>query len=568
MTQIQGHTRAQQNSVTDKESHSSTEQRSRENRERGGRYQDFATVAQRGVMTAPDTALPSVSSLLKWARGEVLDHDGNPANPVASNEQPRSEVAGEALPVPLTDAIIKCASEELPQGATVALESCVTAYKSKRLSEAEFLAFTRSLGWQSAALAEAFHAGRASSEAMMSGGQLATIRGMEHLDAKRQRLAMPSNVDTTATAHALMALNEASNHTKVSQWDSGALTQLPSLQQLLMQGHPDALQQSALRGPAQSSSSTPSPHTRALQRMYAAADFAHAPASLSQSRHTDPVPSLSDSRDVLDVKVEVGISKDASSSSPSSPSTPPSRPAQADTSASKASTARVVMEGVAKSNSAQCASGGAVQAEVGGGVGGVATLLNSPDDSSAHNKYCHFCQHIKVKRASSMIACENRGCNRRFCDHCLSTHIADQSYTLQWRASGLPWHCPICTKSCCCTLGDCSKTHRHCKAYRYRRKRAQLAENDFPLPSKPSLASHPSYPGNHPALTLDQQSSLQLMISHPHMRLAGPAAVYPGGHGMFMRHLDLGAHAQGMYQPHQLMPPAAAGAKMPTHMFF
>lgn len=129
MTQIQGHTRAQQNSVTDKESHSSTEQRSRENRERGGRYQDFATVAQRGVMTAPDTALPSVSSLLKWARGEVLDHDGNPANPVASNEQPRSEVAGEALPVPLTDAIIKCASEELPQGATVALESCVTAYK-------------------------------------------------------------------------------------------------------------------------------------------------------------------------------------------------------------------------------------------------------------------------------------------------------------------------------------------------------------------------------------------------------------------------------------------------------
>lgn len=103
------------------------------------------------------------------------------------------------------------------------------------------------------------------------------------------------------------------------------------------------------------------------------------------------------------------------------------------------------------------------------------------EDGSAHNKYCHFCQHIKVKRASSMLACENRGCNRRFCEHCLQTHLGDTAAGAPaWRAAngGAPWHCPICAKTCCCTQRDCGKTHRHCKAYRYRRKRALLAESD------------------------------------------------------------------------------------------
>ena len=103
------------------------------------------------------------------------------------------------------------------------------------------------------------------------------------------------------------------------------------------------------------------------------------------------------------------------------------------------------------------------------------------EDGSAHNKYCHFCQHIKVKRASSMLACENRGCNRRFCEHCLQTHLGDTAAGAPaWRAAngGAPWHCPICAKTCCCTQRDCGKTHRHCKAYRYRRKRALIAETD------------------------------------------------------------------------------------------
>jgi len=60
------------------------------------------------------------------------------------------------------------------------------------------------------------------------------------------------------------------------------------------------------------------------------------------------------------------------------------------------------------------------------------------DDTKAnHNKYCHFCQHIKVKRASSMLACENRGCNRRFCEHCLTTHLHDARSSQEWRRMAL-----------------------------------------------------------------------------------------------------------------------------------
>uniref|UniRef100_A0A7S0W794 RING-type domain-containing protein n=1 Tax=Hemiselmis tepida TaxID=464990 RepID=A0A7S0W794_9CRYP len=106
-----------------------------------------------------------------------------------------------------------------------------------------------------------------------------------------------------------------------------------------------------------------------------------------------------------------------------------------------------------------------------------ATLTNAN-----HNKYCHFCQHVKVKRASSMISCDNKGCNRRFCEYCLNTHVRDAQ-----REDGQPWHCPICRKSCCCTMRECTQNHRHCKAYRYRRKRAAQADVDV---SGSSVASN------------------------------------------------------------------------------
>jgi len=84
-------------------------------------------------MTTPDTALPSVSSLLKWARGEVTpDNEPQPANTPAPNQtasKKRPAVDSITLPAPLTAEIIKRVSEELPQGAQVALYSCVSAYQ-------------------------------------------------------------------------------------------------------------------------------------------------------------------------------------------------------------------------------------------------------------------------------------------------------------------------------------------------------------------------------------------------------------------------------------------------------
>lgn len=93
--------------------------------------------------------------------------------------------------------------------------------------------------------------------------------------------------------------------------------------------------------------------------------------------------------------------------------------------------------------------------------------------AAKHNKYCHFCQHVKV-RASGMLACCNKDCTRRFCEHCLSKSIGDDvnpQTSTAW--VGGQWHCPVCRKLCCCAIGDCDKNHRHCKAYRYRVRRAE-----------------------------------------------------------------------------------------------
>ena len=50
------------------------------------------------------------------------------------------------------------------------------------------------------------------------------------------------------------------------------------------------------------------------------------------------------------------------------------------------------------------------------------------------HRYCHFCQHVKV-RAASMLSCENEECSRRFCQHCLLVHIQedmDPSSSASW----------------------------------------------------------------------------------------------------------------------------------------
>uniref|UniRef100_A0A7S0HT45 Zinc-finger domain-containing protein n=1 Tax=Hanusia phi TaxID=3032 RepID=A0A7S0HT45_9CRYP len=92
-----------------------------------------------------------------------------------------------------------------------------------------------------------------------------------------------------------------------------------------------------------------------------------------------------------------------------------------------------------------------------------------------HKKNCHFCQHVKVKKGRSMVACETPGCTLRFCVHCLNTQFPQEVDEI-WRMSmDGKWNCPLCKQICCCTKIPrmCEEVHRHCKAYRYRDKRAQ-----------------------------------------------------------------------------------------------
>jgi len=109
------------------------------------------------------------------------------------------------------------------------------------------------------------------------------------------------------------------------------------------------------------------------------------------------------------------------------------------------------------------------------GYGPMPGRFDFPPSTTAakHNKYCHFCQHVKV-RASGMLACCNKDCTRRFCEHCLSKSIGDDvnPQTSPAWING-QWHCPVCRKLCCCAIGECDKNHRHCKAYRYRVRRAE-----------------------------------------------------------------------------------------------
>ena len=80
-------------------------------------------------MSSPTTALPSVSSLLKWARGEAEPEKKVDCTTATNKRAFSNLVEEEKMPRPLTAAIIQRATEELPQGAGVALESCLTAFK-------------------------------------------------------------------------------------------------------------------------------------------------------------------------------------------------------------------------------------------------------------------------------------------------------------------------------------------------------------------------------------------------------------------------------------------------------
>lgn len=78
-------------------------------------------------MTSCSESLPSVSSLLKWARGEGEHVAAD--SPAAGKRSLSAFLDDAAIPAPLTAAIVQRATDELPQGACVALESCLGALK-------------------------------------------------------------------------------------------------------------------------------------------------------------------------------------------------------------------------------------------------------------------------------------------------------------------------------------------------------------------------------------------------------------------------------------------------------
>ena len=99
----------------------------------------------------------------------------------------------------------------------------------------------------------------------------------------------------------------------------------------------------------------------------------------------------------------------------------------------------------------------------------------------------------QVKKAKSMRACTNPECARRFCEHCLSVHMSE---ALEAVDADDDWLCPICRKVCCCAVQSCTKNHRHCKAYRYRLRRAELAAKRGSVSASSSAAQTPR---DHPS---------------------------------------------------------------------
>merc|ERR1719329_981559 len=88
--------------------------------------------------------------------GELADG----REPGAKRHQPMQT----ELPLPLTEPVIAQALVELSQGTARAGQSCLECYRSKRMSAADLLSFTRSISVQSASLAVVFKAQDAQNE--------------------------------------------------------------------------------------------------------------------------------------------------------------------------------------------------------------------------------------------------------------------------------------------------------------------------------------------------------------------------------------------------------------------
>jgi len=121
-----------------------------------------------------------------------------------------------------------------------------------------------------------------------------------------------------------------------------------------------------------------------------------------------------------------------------------------------------------------------------------------------------------------MVSCGSTHCSRRFCEHCLNVHLA---HSIASDPQGVPpsdpgWKCPVCRKSCCCSLTVCTQQHRHCKAYRYRRRRAEQIKKASPGPAQ--AAVEPAAAGPSPRATPPQASPSQSDVTADPSPLHGP----------------------------------------------
>mmetsp|Transcript_7038 Transcript_7038/g.13583 ORF Transcript_7038/g.13583 Transcript_7038/m.13583 type:complete len:617 (+) Transcript_7038:128-1978(+) len=339
-----------------------------------------------------------------------------------------------SLPEPLTEKVLSEASVQLTTSGRATLEACLMAFKANKISSTDLTAFCRSMGAYSEAMHVAFNF-----PAEREVPFVADVAG----PAKREP---PTPTDDTSSsqskrqcvfgdsmaAEALMALMQSSGRSSSSSSTSSSPSSAASTTSTVMLPPIQSILPASPLVPKPAAHAKKEPSVPSSGASSSAGSFANAKQCKSrktvQPRVAVPDSSKSKKQDTHATSDDDGaqsgrstVSPDSASGRAASPPTP------------------------------------------------------SEETSGVHNKYCHFCQHVKV-RASGMLACGNTDCTRRFCEHCLSKSIGDDvdPETSEAWTTGT-WSCPVCRKLCCCSVTECDKNHRHCKAYRYRVRRAEQA---------------------------------------------------------------------------------------------
>ncbi|EKX48441.1 hypothetical protein GUITHDRAFT_162363 [Guillardia theta CCMP2712] len=127
-----------------------------------------------------------------------------------------------------------------------------------------------------------------------------------------------------------------------------------------------------------------------------------------------------------------------------------------------------------------------------------------------HDKYCHFCQHVKV----NMLACESPDCTHRFCTYCLAVHLGDNTDP----SSSAVAPCrnavsPIATAKRSDT-GNEDPKNKACKSQKLstsgKTKKTNIgSETGSAVPLGPPEGSETRAPGNNPHEHEDQKAMMQ-----------------------------------------------------------